>query len=665
MPPTGDPERIGPYRILEPLSAGCCSVTTYLGRAPSGERVVVRHYAEPDLRRPADPSVLERLRDPAAVGTVHVVDIGPDYLVTEYVDGPSLTERIQTRRAVSGVALQRLAIATVTAVAALHRAGVHPVGLRPDSILLGPDGPRLVYLGPEQHDPLGPSHDTKPVEPGSLAWRAPEELQGDRPGAAADLFAWAAVMAYAATGRDPFDGGSVAATAKRLLNAAANLGALEDGPLRDLLADCLVAEPDERPTAEDALLRLIGHSGVLDTALPDATPADSVPGRASRIRRLLVPGVAGLAIVLVSGGISAAVTLSTADRPSQAQAADPATPGTPRSGPAAWTPRAVPSGPAGPPAPQSKIALPGGLGTAYENPADPVRLTSLRFDKKPTGGSYARTPKSDDFEQAGPYNVVTEVSPDGRWLASMDTLYQATSNHLDVTFTDHLTGDRFSVPTLRAPYQALSLSWSRTSDHVVVTVLEYDANSKPAGVYAAGFVIIDVAARSAVFVPTTDAEEVKAAGSKVNPSEHLPFYRWTPDGRSLVSRYLTAEWGGGMRYRDLSGRAIRLLHWVGNPTGNGDFFSPSGQSFITSGCGPRLGACVWKAVTGERIATIPGAKGSSIIGWYDERHIIEAYAAEGDVRRVVVVDFAGRPVRLLAEIRAPASAPFDVRYSRG
>ncbi|GAA3801543.1 hypothetical protein GCM10022226_21610 [Sphaerisporangium flaviroseum] len=659
-----NPGRIGPYRVVKRLSASCCSVATYLAESPSGERVVVRHYADPPARRPADPSSwLDRLRQASTVGTAHVLDVGPDYVAGEHVDGPALPTEIQNRGPISGAALQRLAIATVTALAALHRAGIDHVGIRPSRVLLGPDGPRLAYPGPEHHDMSSSAHETNPLSAGALSWRAPEELEGHRPGPPADLFAWAAVMAYAATGRDPFDAGSITATIKRLSNAAANLGALEEGALRDLLTDCLVREPDQRPSAEDALLRLIGHSHVLETAVPDSVVAPRAAARPrSGLRRVVLPLAAGLVLALVAGGVSAAVTLRTAGdrRPATA----------PTSAGASWTPRAVPSGPLSPLPRGTAVTLPGGLGTVYEDPADPVRLGSIRVNDgskdESSSASYARDPKTGAFEEVGLPNTLAELSPDGRWLATLDSLFLATSNQLDVAFTDHLTGARFTVPALRLPYVTFGFAWSRQSDSVVITAVKQekgkgkDTNT----VYAAGFVIIDVRARTSVFVPTSDAEEVKSAGSAIDPNSFLPLYRWAPDGRSVAARYVTANLTQGLRFRDLSGQPIRLMHWVGSPTGNGDWFSPSGELFATSGCGQTPVICVWRTATGQRVATIPATGGGSLIGWYDERHFIEVSREDG-VHRVVARDFAGKVARVLAEVRAPASALVDVRYTRG
>ncbi|MEU4575494.1 hypothetical protein [Nonomuraea sp. NPDC023979] len=695
---------VGGYRLAGTLHTGCCGVSHHLATSPSGRTVVVRHYGRPAERRP-DLARLARLREAAPVGAVAVLDAGPDHVVTEYVEGGSLLARLtpaaaaggpgesgggaaRTRPdtpadgpgdadsdagsgAVEGAALRRLAIGTVTAVAAAHRAGLAPVGIRPSRVLLGPDGPRLLCAVPEVHDVLSGGHDTSPIdlEPGDLF--APERTRGGELGPATDVWAWAATVAYAAAGRDPFGGDGFGGRLARMAEGAASLAALPQGPLRELLADCLAVDPEVRPTAEQALLRLIEETvlvvprpvpGPVPGPVPQSAGASAVEAAgAGRKRRRGVVAAAGVVIALVAGGVSAGVTLAVGEPGAgAARVAQQARPG------GTWTPRAV--APAdGPPAEGAEVPLPGGLGVAYEHPGDRVRLTSVRVGES---RRYTRDPRTGRFGDAGPHTVVAEASPDGRYTASFNTLYAAAGDHLAVWFADHLTGERFSVPVLRPPYQSVGLSWSRRGDRLLLSVQRFEKVGEENQPFSAGYVIIDVAARSARFVPTGDGAEVRqaalATGGKVNPLSFYAEYRWMPDGRSVISRYLTAEWGQGVRVRDAeSGRVTRMMHWVGHVVGAADMFSPSGGRFVTSGCAKRFAACVWTAAGGARVATVPTRKGAGMVGWYDEEHLIQVVPGDGDRSEVVVTDFAGEVVRVLAELRTPGEPLVDVRYTRG
>jgi hypothetical protein len=79
---------------------------------------------------------------------------------------------------------------------------------------------------------------------GTVAYMAPERFDSDNRGvtAAADVFAWGAVVAYAGTGRTPFAADSPAATAARILTQPPELSGLPS-PLRDRIT---VAPPAPR-----------------------------------------------------------------------------------------------------------------------------------------------------------------------------------------------------------------------------------------------------------------------------------------------------------------------------------------------------------------------------------------------------------------------------------
>src|SRR5689334_11506764 len=58
----------------------------------------------------------------------------PPYLVTEYVDGPSLEEVVEERGPLRGGALDSLAVGVATALAGIHGAGVIHRDLKPDNV---------------------------------------------------------------------------------------------------------------------------------------------------------------------------------------------------------------------------------------------------------------------------------------------------------------------------------------------------------------------------------------------------------------------------------------------------------------------------------------------------------------------------------------------------
>ncbi|MEU7836272.1 serine/threonine-protein kinase [Nonomuraea sp. NPDC049129] len=311
-PRPGDPLRLGGYLIVGRLGQGGQGVV-YLAEKPGGERVAIKLMAggvAGGVDRTAQRE-LAAARQVAEFCTARVItadlDHDPPYVVSEYIDGPSLEEVAPLR----GTSLTRLAIGTVTALTAIHRAGVVHRDFKPGNVLMAQDGPRVIDFGIARLSGLTA---TKSGLAGTPRYMAPEQF-GDGPvGPPADVFAWGSTMAYAATGQAPFGGDTIAAVAYRILQGEPDLGDLAE-PLRGIVARCLAKDPAARPTARGVLLELLGEdrrseeADVLEQgalAAADTLVAGPLPPihpvRALLARRKMLAG-AGLAAtaLLVSG----------------------------------------------------------------------------------------------------------------------------------------------------------------------------------------------------------------------------------------------------------------------------------------------------------------------------------------------------------------------------
>ncbi|TQS29211.1 serine/threonine-protein kinase [Microbispora sp. KK1-11] len=317
---TGDPAEIGGYRLEGRLGAGGQGVV-YLGRTADGAPVAVKLLHEPaDGGRPEDEDARRRFaREIAAARRVApfcvawVLDFDLDgprpYVVSEYVEGPTL-QRAGRR---SGPALHRLAVATATALAAVHQAGIVHRDFKPANVLLGPDGPRVVDFGVARR--LGATTATGGTV-GTPAYMAPEQIAGEPPAPAWDVFAWGGVMVFAATGRPPFGDDTLPAVLNRVLTKEPDLGDLEE-PLRSIVALALRKNPAERPGILDITMRLLaavpeGTAGDVPGVLTAAGHAvypepDTVPSRRSSGRRR---GLLAGAAVTLAAATTGAVLLS-------------------------------------------------------------------------------------------------------------------------------------------------------------------------------------------------------------------------------------------------------------------------------------------------------------------------------------------------------------------
>jgi eukaryotic-like serine/threonine-protein kinase len=277
----GDPVRLGRFELLGRLGEGGQGIV-YLGRGtnPGEERVAVKV-----LRSTVDANVLERLaRELDAIHQVQpfvtagVIEASAEgdrrYVVSEFIDGPSLQERVDDQGPLSEGDLQRLAVGTATALTAIHGAGVVHRDFKPANVLLGPDGPRVVDFG------IARLTDAATITSGLIgtpSYVAPEQLAGQRPTSAVDIFAWAVTMIYAATGQLAFGADSVPAVMHRIMYEEPDVSALPPS-LRTVVLECLDKDPARRPSARDLLLRLVDPSAPRIPAGPPAGDlADSVP----------------------------------------------------------------------------------------------------------------------------------------------------------------------------------------------------------------------------------------------------------------------------------------------------------------------------------------------------------------------------------------------------
>ncbi|TDB94697.1 serine/threonine protein kinase, partial [Actinomadura sp. 7K534] len=257
----GDPSRLGDYEVSGRLGEGGQGVV-YLGRGPGGEQVAIKllrtrlgRDGKAHQRFVREVAAAERVA-PFCTARVITADLHGEtpYVVSEYVDGPSLHDRVRDGGPLTGTSLDRLAIVTATALAAVHEAGIVHRDFKPGNVLLAPDGPRVIDFGIARVLDATSTLTSQLV--GTPAFMAPEQINGEETGPAGDMFAWAGTIIYAATGRPPFGGDTVAAVMNRIVHHEPDLGALT-GPLREVVAAALNKDPAQRPTPRDVIDHMV------------------------------------------------------------------------------------------------------------------------------------------------------------------------------------------------------------------------------------------------------------------------------------------------------------------------------------------------------------------------------------------------------------------------
>jgi hypothetical protein len=200
--------------------------------------------------------------------------------------------------------LHGLAIGVATALTAIHGAGVIHRDLKASNVLLAPGSPKVIDFGLAREVDTT-AHFTSTGElVGTVAYMAPERIEpaGRELTPAADVFAWGVVVAYAGTGRVPFEAESLPAMATRILTRPPELAGLP-AELRALVEQALAKDPADRPTARTLLDRLLAIGP--DTTMDMSTVVQRPAGRRSRRTVAGLALAAVLAVALVAGGLAA------------------------------------------------------------------------------------------------------------------------------------------------------------------------------------------------------------------------------------------------------------------------------------------------------------------------------------------------------------------------
>jgi hypothetical protein len=237
----------------------------YLGAAGDDSLVAVK-VLRPELAD--DPEFRARFSHEVAalarvkgVCTVRMIEADTEssapFMVTEYAAGPSLSEYVEQHGPVGADMLYGLATGLAEALTAIHAAGVVHRDLKPSNVILSQDSPKVIDFGIARA--LDATWLTKTgMLVGSAGFMAPEQVTG-RAGQAADIFAWAVTLAYAASGQMPFGTGLSEAILYRILHAEPDIDAVPY-LLRPLVEAALVKDPQRRPAAHELLARLTSPS---------------------------------------------------------------------------------------------------------------------------------------------------------------------------------------------------------------------------------------------------------------------------------------------------------------------------------------------------------------------------------------------------------------------
>jgi Tol biopolymer transport system component/tRNA A-37 threonylcarbamoyl transferase component Bud32 len=302
--------RLGPYEILSALGAGGMGEVWKARDTRLNRLVAIKTSLSPFSER------FEReARAIAAVNHPHVCslyDVGPDYLVMEYVEGEWLHGPVPLAQALE------LAGQILDALDAAHEKGVVHRDLKPGNILLTRSGVKVLDFGlakitraPEVDSPG--LEETQAVSVtaegsllGTLPYMSPEQVEGHEADARSDIFAFGVVLYELIAGTRPFTGKTQAALVASILKEAPR-PLFEIDPrtprgVAEVVRTCLEKDPEKRwQSARDVEHALTWMA---------AEPPPSIPARSVRAWQWLAVLMAAIAL-----GIGAWVFQPTAPGP--------------------------------------------------------------------------------------------------------------------------------------------------------------------------------------------------------------------------------------------------------------------------------------------------------------------------------------------------------------
>jgi eukaryotic-like serine/threonine-protein kinase len=232
------------------------------------------------------------------------------YLVSELIDGDTL-RALGRHGELTDRLVAMVGSDSAAALTAAHRAGVVHRDVKPENILVAGDQAKLVDFGIARIAGEKTLTATGAVV-GTLAYMAPEQADGLRPGPAADVYSLALTLYECLTGEHPLIREGPAATARAIGEPIAPLGMVRPElpeQMTEAIDAALDPDPEERPLASELGASLAAHTNELEgDPLPPIAGIDgdliAEPRRRPQLARFLPAvgvGALGLAALIATG----------------------------------------------------------------------------------------------------------------------------------------------------------------------------------------------------------------------------------------------------------------------------------------------------------------------------------------------------------------------------
>lgn len=292
---------VGTYRIEAMIGAGGMGEVfrahdSKLDRPVALKLLPAEVAAEPDrLRRfVAEARAVSSLNHPNILVIHDVGDVdGRPFIVSELVEGETLRQQM-TRGRIAPAEAVRIGLQVSAALAAAHSRGIVHRDIKPDNVMIRPDGYAkvldfgLMKLMPSVNDAM----DETGTEPGRVLgtphYMSPEQARGLDVGPRSDVWSVGVLMYEMLAGRRPFAGPSAADVIAAILHDELTPGALHavqvPEPLSRLVMTALSKNAERRHESGAALYAALGELPSMSDAR-GVGPADGVVGPHATVGR--------------------------------------------------------------------------------------------------------------------------------------------------------------------------------------------------------------------------------------------------------------------------------------------------------------------------------------------------------------------------------------------
>jgi TonB family protein len=219
------PDTFGRYQVLEELGSGAMGIV-YLCVDPRLARpVAIKVLKESEFMTPADREQYHsRFRHEAEAagrlnhpGIVQIYDIGPSYIVMEFLEGKPLNAVLREGARLTVGRIVDIVEQVGSALDYAHRHGIVHRDVKPANVMLLDDGAvKVMDFGVARLDTSNLTAVGTVV--GSVRYMAPEQMMGERVDGRADVFSLAAVSYELLTGSAPFPGKTITEVVSRVVH---------------------------------------------------------------------------------------------------------------------------------------------------------------------------------------------------------------------------------------------------------------------------------------------------------------------------------------------------------------------------------------------------------------------------------------------------------------